>query len=294
MSDIQRIVVQPGQTEATIRIQKSAQHLIIGRTSTLAIIALGLALGLPETLTAEISHPVRKRVELFDRVPLSVPAIWAQYGRGPIAEFANFSASTAANFGTVAVLGAEAAANVRVEACVFLNDLGPLELLSDDQFTLTIKNLVPGAIYDISAPEMPILPAYSQQYYKYEQSLILENDRDRKIFVKGVDGLILPNLADDVITRLKIEWLVDGLTGETREEELSMHELLTSQESANPSFNCIHYRSAKPAEVDTDFAPSRFSDYLLLDTKSMISVTLYKALGKLITYTTVQVADRNA
>jgi len=291
MAEIARIVVAPGQTEATIRVQKSTQHLIIGRISTLAIAAVGLALGLPETFTAEITHPVRERAEFFDRIPHAIPAIWAQYGRGPICEFAQAAGLSNAAFGTVAVAGADASQQVFVETIVFINDLGPVELVTDDQFNLTIKGLLPGATYIISAPEMPILPLYANLYYKYEQALILENDRDRTIFTKGIDGLILPNVGEDTITRVKLNFQVDENT--TREEEFSMAELRSSQESANPSFSAIYY-SGTAATADSKFAPSRKADYLLLDTKSMVSVTVYKALGKLITFTTIKVADRNA
>lgn len=288
MSVIQEFTVAPGQTEATFRIQKSAQHLLIKRIASLSIIAAGLLLGLPEKVSAEVSHPARKRFVQGDRVPLSHTSAWAQFGRGPVVEIAPATSLADSGFGEVRI---GVANSITTTVHYYLNQSGAVELVSDDQFTITITNLVPGAHYVISAPEMPVLPMTANKLYKYDTSLILANDREKELFVAGFAGLILPN-NPAAIERVTFTIVVDD-QGTQKEESYPLDELLAVQADANPVVVTMNYTSPNVAARSTVNMTSITSDLLVISLNNCTKVDVQTVLGQEVMYTLIKVADRS-
>lgn len=283
---IQEFTVLPGQTEKTFRVQKSTQELLISRTGKLSILALGMLLGLPEKISTEITHPVRKRVTQADREPLSHIAAWAQFGRGPIVETAPASGLAEVGFGTAEAVGG---AVVKTQTRYYINQSGPLEIDTDDQFNVTISGLVVGSTYVIESPEMPVQPAYSQMLYNYNISRILENDRQKSIATGGCVGLVLPN---DPLTIERVVMTIQVDENTTKDCTWSLNELLSVQSDANPNVAVMTYTSPNANARGSVSVPSGTSDLLVVSLNHVRSIEIHTTLGRTLDYTLISVQGR--
>jgi hypothetical protein len=280
-------VTNETETTQTFRVQKSAQELQFNRTGPIAILTMGMALGLPEKISTEITHPVRKRKTQADLIPLSHIAAWAQFGRGPIVETAAATGLADPDFG---IPNSGSTAQILTQTRYYLNASGPIEIDQEDQFTVKLSGLVIGCTYRIDAPEMPVIPAYSQQFYKYEESLILGTDREKSIFTAGCVGLIIPNnpLA---IERVVMTIQVDETT--TKDCTWSLAELLAVQADANPQVAVMNYTSNRANARSTAFVQAGTSDLLVISLNHVRNVEIHNFLGQQVNYTLVSVADRS-
>jgi hypothetical protein len=289
MSLIQEFTAQPGETEKTFMVQKTTQELRVKRVSTVAVLLVGLVLGFPEKVSAEITNPVRKRVTGSERIPLSHIAAWGQHGRGPIVESAAAAGLADVDFGEGGGTVAPARL-VTTEIHYYLNQVGPMEIATDDQMAITITGLVPGASYKIYAPGIPVNPATAQQMYVYEQSLILPGDREKTLYTSQACGLILPNAPTKIVRFVFAFLLPDGTE---KEETLLLEDLLAVQSDANPFYGVMSFESEFVNARSTVLMPSGKSDLLVVSLNHVTRVEVHTVLGEQVEYTLVKVVDRN-
>jgi hypothetical protein len=290
VSKILEFTVAPGATERTFRVTKSVQHLLMRRTGTLAILAAGLLLGLPEKVSAEISHPVRKRVVGCDRIPLSHIAAFNQFGRGPIVETAPAAGLADALFGSIRE-GANASQQITTEVHYYISQDGPLEILSDDDFSITLTGLVVGATYTIFAPEQPVMPASASSYTNYERSLVLAGETQKDVYTADCIGMILPN-RPDVLERLVMTFNMDGSS--EKESEYPLDELLAVQADANPFVTVMNYTSPNVNARSSVSTSSGNADLLIMKFQHVNRIELHTVLGQQLEYTLVRNLDRNS
>jgi hypothetical protein len=263
-----------GNTETSFKIEQSIQELDINRTGPISLFALGLLLGLPEIISTEITHPVRDRARGADNVYFAYPAFWAQHGRGPILESVNVDSATP---------------QYEVSYRYYIGDQGPIEILAEDHFTVTVRNMVPGATYQFHGPEQQLDGLSANKYLQYDAGIILQTDRDRRLQVTGKQGIIFPN-RPDVIQDI-ILTTVDS-NGNKADKKLDMFELTSIQTDQNPNVVQIQYKSADPAKRDTDFADSKSADLLLIMFNGVTSILIDNILGNELRYAVVSVEER--
>jgi hypothetical protein len=263
-----------GNTETSFKIEQSIQELDIKRTGPISLFLLGLGLGLPEIISTEITHPVRDRARGADNVMICDPAFWAQHGRGPMLETVNVDAAT-----PVYTL------NFRY----YIGDQGPIEILAEDHFTVTVRNLVPGATYEFHGPEQQLDGMQANKYIQYEPGIILPTDRDRRLQVTGKQGIIFPNrpevIQDIILTTVDAQ-------GNKADKKLDMFEIATAQTDANPNIAQLQYQSADPTKRDSDFMDSANADRLLIMFNGVTSFLIDNLLGNELRYCVVSVVER--
>jgi hypothetical protein len=280
-------VLPGGPTEKTFRVETSVQHLRFKRISKLAIAQVGLLAGLPERVTVEVNHPTRRRIQVGQGVAMSHYAAWAQYGRGPIVETAQYADSLQPHFGTLQFDGSGV---VTVEFSIFLNDGGPIELLADDQCMVTLRNLLVGT-YEVWNPDQPILAPNAQEFISMERSLILEDTLSKPLVCAGYQGIILPN-TPSAIESIVLDYNMGD--GRTEQSEYVLEELMDAQDDVNPAFSVINYTGPNLSDIDSDLIPAGRADLLVLDFKHIVGLEIKSTLGQRVEYTMVRVADRNA
>lgn len=272
MSLISKFRAVDGQP-VPVRLTKPVQQLTIRRSLSIAhalsVTSNGLSLALPETVTMEITHPSRKRVDGGTVVPLAMVALWSQYLRGPIAE---------------SQTGAGDAAVVTSEVHYFLNQSSPIELSSEDQFFVTLAGLVGGADYEVYAPEQPILVPNHTKFYNYELVRILASDREKTLMTANHVGLMIPN-APEKISEVRITYLLQG--GGQKEEVYTLRELLSQAQQANPFVSVLNTPGG------TRFSLSQDANYILLSLNFVPQVEIHTVLGQEVDYMLVKVLDRN-
>ena len=278
------------KAEETFRVSKSAQELIITRTSRLAIFAAGLLSGLPERISAEITNAHRNREEQGDRIPLSEIAFWGQFGRGPITETVPTNWINDANFGLGDEDGgAGALTTVTTKVHYYLSQSGPIELVAEDQFNVTMTNLVIGATYSIESPEMPVVATYANELYRYERSTILGSDTSKEIFTAGAAGIIIPN-DPSAIQRIVATIQIDENT--TKQVNWSLPELLATQSQANPHVSQLQVTSVHPREREVRLVASGTAELLQVSLNHMPKIEIHTTLGREVKYTVVRSVTR--
>lgn len=269
----------------SVRLTKAVAHIELRRFGTLSVLTAGLLAGLPETVSAEITHPTRERARPADRIQLGHIALYGQHGRGPIVEI--LPATTVQNpDGSVAV-NADGTQMYALSVKYYLNDNGPIEVLADDHFTVTIEGLVAGAQYELHAPEMPVLPQYANSYNKFEQGIILENDRERMIQTAGKTAIMIPN-TPAAIERILLTFNINGVK---TQQEFSLYELLQAQADKNPVITVLSV-TGTAAQRRTLQQMSASADLFLLDLGVISAIQIDTVLGQRLVYTVVSVATR--
>ncbi|MGI4872025.1 MAG: hypothetical protein ACRYFX_12710 [Janthinobacterium lividum] len=268
----------PGNTETSFKIEQSIQELDTVRTGPVSVFALGLLAGLPEIISTEITHPVRDRARGADNVPLAYPLLWGQHGRGPLLETVEVPNQPGDGLLTYVL-----------KARYYIGDQGPIEILADDHFTVTVRNLIPGCTYDFYGPEQQLLGEHANKYLDYEMGIILATDRDRRLQVAGKQGIIFPNRPD--IIQDIILTTVDG-NGNKADKKLVMEEMTAAQTDANPNVLQLQYKSADPAKRDTDFMDSASADLVLIMFNGVQSILIDNILGNELRYVIVSNVDR--
>lgn len=247
-----------------IRISKATMGLQIRRTGPLSVTKNGLALGFPELVAAEITHPSRKRADGGDQLPLGMIALWGQYLRGPIAERQNGDQYTA-------------------EVNYWLNQSSAIEVTSEDQFVVTIDP-VAGHTYEVYAPESPVLYPGASSFYNYEVQRMASDLRTKTLYTADAVGLIIPN-NPGYIERLTLTLNLPG--GGQDDIEVEMRELLSQAQRANPFVSVLNNALASTVAFTED------ANFILLSLNMVASVELHNVLGAEYDYMLVRVVDRN-
>ena len=255
-----------------IRLSKPVKMLTIRRLSSVSLTLAGLDAGLPEIISMEITHPSRKRAEGATDFPLSMLAMWGQYLQGPIIE-------------RELAAGGEGGLQYQTEVHYFLNQSSSIEVTSEDQFFANIKGQVPGATYEVYAPETPIMMPNQTKFYNYEQVRILGSDREKRIAVADCVGMFIPN-APDAITEVRITYDLGG--GQTKECVYTIRELLSQAQQANPVVAALTRINGFQSAAFTQDA-----NYILLSLNFVPTVEIHTVIGQEVDYALVKVIDRN-
>lgn len=292
MSLLKEFTATPENRTFSVRVEKALQHIDVQRISKISVTQSGLVLGLPELVSAEITHPVRSRVRNANDTPFAHIALWAQHGRGPIQEIYQRTDGTMNVYDT--------------RFKYYLNDLGPVEILADDHFVIKIEDCIPGATYRIYGPEQQVIGGEANRYFSYETAIILPTDRERTLAAAGKQGIILPN-RPDAIERVVIR--VSDKQGNVSENELDLFELMAVQADSNPFVSVLTdapedqlHSFLPPNGIPGDgpiasirsnvFSPSQYADLFLLMFNDVQSIQIDLKLGQELKYTMIGVTDR--
>jgi hypothetical protein len=280
------------QRDFSFRIEKALQHIDVQRISGTSVTRAGLIDGLPEIISAEITHPTRSRVRNANDTPLSHMALWAQHARGPISE---------------AYDGGVGLAEYDTRFKYYLNDNGPVEILADDHFVVKFEGCIVGATYRIYGPEQQVVALEANRYFSYETAVILASDRERNLSAQGKQGIILPN---DLSAIERVVLRVADADGNVAETELDLFELMAVQADTNP-FTSVLYDLANLDQIRSQqaqgemlpgsssglvrtsvLAPSTYADLFLIMFTGVQSIQIDTVLGHEVKYTIIGLADR--
>ena len=178
-------VASLGQQSHKFKIDRSLQKLMVVRSHPSYAMFGQILSALPEIITLENTNSNNQRISNADRVRLGYLACFAQFGEGVIPERITAGAS-------------------RVFIPVVLGRDGQA-VTGNDNYTLLIENMVPGATYEVFALETPTT---GNRYWDYVQGSVLAGDHQKALDLDGTTAILLPASAG--ITRATVTFSTDA------------------------------------------------------------------------------------